>query len=170
MKRVALAIAVLVSTGSSASAQQWIEYRPPGAGYRIEFPGQPAEETREVATNVGKIRMSTSAVEIGDKVFLTITSHYPQHLTMGDPEKNLDGARNGSLRNINGTLRHEERVSVGDAPARRLLIDIPRDNQAAGAVMVLDGHQLLQAIYVGPRGTEEAPEVRRFLSSLSPVR
>lgn len=170
MKRVALVVAVLVSMGSSALAQQWIEYHPPGAGYRIEFPGRPAEDTREVVTNVGKIHMITSAVEIGDKVFLTITSRYPEHLTMGDPEKNLDGARNGSLRKINGTLRREERLSVGDAPARRLLIDIPQDNQAAGAVMVLDGHRLVQAIYVGPRGTEEAPEVRRFLSSLSPVR
>lgn len=54
-------------------------------------------------------------------------------------------------------------------PARHLLIDMPQDN-FADMLMVLDGHQLLQAIYIGPQGTEEPPEARRFLNSFALVR
>jgi hypothetical protein len=152
-----------------AEAQQWIEYQPDGAGYRIAFPGKPTEETREVNTNIGRIRMRTCALGVGNAMFMTISSIYPPQVSMGDPQKNLDGARNGSVRNVNGTLRTEQALNFGDAPARHLVIDIPKDNQAADTLVVLDGHKLVQAIYVGPRGTEETPEVRRFLTSFALV-
>ncbi len=152
-----------------AGAQEWRQYQPDGGGYRVEFPGQPVEDVREVPTNIGQVRMRTSSLTVGDKVFMTITSIYPNQVNMGDPQKNLDGARNGSVQNIKGTLRREERLDVNNMPARHLLIDMPQDN-LADTLLVLDGHQLLQAIYIGPRRTEEPPEARRFLSSFTLVR
>jgi hypothetical protein len=149
-----------------AAAQQWRIYQPEGGNYRVDFPGQPSEDVREVATNVGAIRTRTSSVTIGDKMFMTIISHYPGHVTMGDPQKNLDGIRDGSVRKVNGSLRKEERLEIGDEPARHLLIDLPRET-LADALLVLDDHQLLQAIYVGPRQIEGPPEARRFLGSFA---
>lgn len=170
MNRTLLPAALMVfALAAPAAAQEWRQYQPDGAGYRVDFPGPPTEDVRDVRTNVGPVRMRTSSYTIGDKIFMTIASSYPGSVAMGDPEKNLDGARNGSLQNVKGTLRSERRLNVSSMPARHLLIDMPQDN-FADTLMVLDGHQLLQAIYVGPRGIEEPPEARRFLNSFALVR
>jgi hypothetical protein len=166
----ALLLVALLAAQFAHAQQQWIDYRPAGAGYRVEFPAKPVEDVRDVTTDVGTIKMRTSSVDIGGKVFMTIDSLYPSNVTMGDPQVNLDGARNSGVRNVEGTLRAEERLSVANAPARRMVIDMPRTNQSADALLVLDGRRMYQAVYVGPRGTEQAPEVRRFLSSFALVR
>jgi len=162
------ALVSLVLLGAQiAHAQQWVKYQPDGAGYRVEFPAKPVENTQDITTKVGPVKTRTSAVEVGDKVFMTVHSFYPTDVTMGDPQTNLDGVRNGSVRNVNGKLLSEERLNISNAPARRLLIDMPRSNQAAEALMVLDGNRLYQAVYVGPPGTENTPEAKRFLSSFA---
>jgi hypothetical protein len=150
-----------------ARAQQWIAHQPDGAGYRVEFPAKPVESTQSIATKVGPVKTRTSAIEVGDKVFMTVRSSYPTNVTIGDPQTNLDGIRDGSVRNVNGKLLSEERLNVSNAPARLLLIDMPRSNRAAEALMVLDGNRLCQAVYVGPPGTENTPEAKRFLSSFA---
>jgi hypothetical protein len=86
---------------------------------------------------------------------------------MGDPEGDLDIVRDGGVRNVNGKLLSEERLSIGNAPARRLVIDIPHSNQAAEALIVLADHRLFQAVYVGPRGTQSTEQANRFLSSFA---
>ena len=165
------ALLSLVLLGAQfARAQQWFDHRPDGAGYRVEFPTKPTENSQDLSIAAGTVKMRTSAVEIGDKIFLAIDSLYPTSVDAGDPQANLDSARNGGVRNVNGTLRQEERLTIGSAPARRMVIDIPQTNQVADALLVLDGRRLYQAVYVGPRGTENAPEVRRFLSSFALLR
>ena len=165
MRSCAFAALLALGGAVSANAQQWIDHRPNGGGYRVAFPAQPIEQGRTVDTDVGKVRMQTSAVELDGKIFMTIDSTYPNEFAMGDAEANLDTARNGGLRNVGGKLLSEERLSVDNAPARRLVIDIPRSNQAAEALMVLDGHRLYQAVYLGPRGSHTPDDAKRFLSS-----
>ena len=164
----ALLLSLMTFTASPVHAQQWQEYRPDGAAYRIEFPGSPVQNTRDVATNIGTIHMQTSSVDVGGKTYMMIRSEYPPTVAI-NPEKSLDGARNGSVRRTGGVLRSESRTTVGQAPARHLIIDMPQTNQSADALMILDGRELLQAIYVGPHGTEETPEARRFLASFESV-
>lgn len=153
-----------------AQAQQWIHHQPSGAGYRAEFPAKPVENSHDLSTPAGPVKIRTSAVDVGGKIFMTIDSVYPMSVDVGDPQANLDSARDGGVRNVNGTLRQEERLTVGSAPARRMVIDMPQTSQAADALLILDGRHLYQAVYVGPRGTEKAPEVRRFLSSFALMR
>ena len=153
-----------------AYAQQWKDYQPQGEGYRVEFPGTPTEDTRRTSTNAGVIESHTSALSIGNQTFITVRSDYPSTMTMGDPEANLDRAGAGSIQRANGTLRREERLTVGNAPARHLLIDIPGSNQIADTLLVMQDHRLIQAVYVGPATVQEAPDARRFLSSFALVR
>ena len=162
---LAALLGLVLGAASAAQAQQWIDHRPTGGGYRVAFPAQPIEQGRTVDTDVGKVRMQTSAVEVDGKIFMTIDSSYPTEFKMGDAEANLDTARNGGLRNVGGQLVSEEKLNIDNAPARRLVIDIPRSNQEAEALMVLDGHRLYQAVYLGPRGSQRTEDAKRFLSS-----
>jgi hypothetical protein len=150
----------------SASAQQWVEHRPDGAGYRVTFPAQPAEDVKDIDSVAGPVKTRTSLVEYEDKVFVTIASAYPVDVS-ADPQASLDSARSGSVRNVDGELLSEERLEINNAPARRMVIDLPQSGQVADALVILDGNHLYQAVYVGPRGTAHKEEANRFLSSFA---
>jgi hypothetical protein len=173
MKRLAALTALLSLTlfgVQFAQAQQWIDHRPSGDGYRVEFPAKPVENSQDLDTPSGPVKIRISSVEIDGRTFMSIDSLYPTNVETGDTQANLDSARSGGVRNVEGTLRREERLTVSSAPARRMVIDIPRTNQAADALLVLNGRRLYQVVYLGPRGTENAPEVGRFLSSFTLLR
>jgi len=165
---LAALLSLALAGGQAVQGQNWIDHRPNGGGYRVAFPAQPIEDGgRNVDTTIGAVKMRTSAVEIGGKIFMTIDSVYPSNLAMGDPESDLDIVRDGGVQNVNGKLLSEERLSIDNAPARRVVIDIPHSNQAAEALMVLDGHRLFQAVYLGPRDGQGKDEAKRFLSSFA---
>jgi len=164
---LAALLSLALAGAQAVQAQQWIDHRPNGGGYRVAFPAQPIEDGRNVDTTLGAVKMRTTAVEIDGRIFMTIDSVYPANLPMGDPESDLDIVRDGGVRNVNGKLLSEERLSIGNAPARRVVIDIPHSNQAAEALIVLDDHRLFQAVYVGPRGTQSTEQANRFLSSFA---
>ncbi len=71
-RRSSLAAFALLAFVSVASAQQWVDYRPAGLGYRVEFPGTPAASETDAATAVGQIHSSTATLESGGKVFLVM--------------------------------------------------------------------------------------------------
>ena len=164
---LAALLSLTLAGAQAVQAQQWIDHRPNGGGYRVAFPAQPIEDGRNVDTTLGAVKMRTTAVEIDGRIFMTIDSVYPANLPMGDPESDLDLVRDGGVQNVNGKLLSEERLSIGNAPARRVVIDIPHSNQAAEALIVLDDHRLFQAVYVGPRGTQSTEQANRFLSSFA---
>ncbi len=169
MNRFLLPLLLLLSIGLSlgANAQQWKEYRPGGEGYRVDFPGTPTEDTRRVQTRAGVVELHTSAMGLGNQVFIAIRSNYPSTVDLADREAALDRARNGSLVKAKGTLRSERRLMIGDVPARHVLIDLPDSNQLADAIMVVQDHDLVQAVYIGPNTPQETPDARRFLSSFT---
>ena len=163
-------VLLLVGLSSGACAQQWKEYQPSGQGYRVDFPGTPTEDTRRVQTRAGTMELRTSAMGLGDQTFIAVRSDYPSTVDLGDPQAALDRARNGSLVKAKGTLRSEQRLMIGNAPARHLLIDLPESNQLADAIMVVEDHHLVQAVYIGPNTPQETPAARRFLSSFTLVK
>jgi len=171
MNRILLPLLLLlVGLSSAANAQQWKEYRPSGEGYRIDFPGTPTEDTRRVQTHAGTVELRTSAMGLGNQAFIAIRSDYPPTVDLRNPQAALDRARNGSLVKAKGILRSEQRLTIGDAPARHVLIDLPDSNQLADAIMVMQGHHLVQAVYVGPNTPRETPDAQRFLSSFALVK
>ncbi len=169
MRPISLAavFALTLLGAHDALAQQWIEHRPDGAGYRVTFPAQPAEEVKDLDSVAGPVKTRTSLVEYEDKVFVAIASAYPVDVSAGDAQASLDSARSGSVRNVDGELLSEERLEINNAPARRMLIDLPQSGQVADALVVLDGNRLYQAVYVGPRGSAHKEEANRFLSSFA---
>ena len=165
-----LSLAVLCAAVPAGAQQQWVGYRPAGAGYRVEFPGTPKPDAEDVQTKSGPIRMHMAEVQRGtDTVFLSIHSVHPASSLSADPQVTLDSARNGGVTNVKGKLREEKRLTVGGVPARRIVIDIPDEKQGAVALIVLSGNRLYQAISVFPAGRENSADVQRFLNSFALV-
>ena len=150
------------------SQGQWTEYAPAGLGYRVQFPGAPKESQGTTQTSAGPLRISVATLEsTGGISSLASSTVYPAAALYDDPQHALTKARSGGLRNVRGKLRVEERLMVSGAPARRVIVDVPRRRQVYVGLFVLSGDRLYQAMIGVPAGQENAPEVNRFLNSLA---
>jgi hypothetical protein len=152
-----------------ALAQSWVEYRPAGAGFRIEVPGEPQVSNEEIKTDVGLVPTTTAVVEIDTTMaFVVMHSSYTEKQLAGrSPERILNGARDGSVRGR--TLRSEQQLTVGGHPARRLIID-DKDGFVFVSQVILVGTQLNQAIFVSQtKGAEDSADAKRFIDSFAIV-
>jgi hypothetical protein len=160
---------VLAAAVVAHAQQQWVEHRPAGAGYRIEFPEQPTLDAQEVATTAGNVTVHIAKVGIGDVGLVSMHNSYPKG-TLGDPTDALSRGRDNVLRmKASRKLRSEQNLSVGGAPAKRIIIDDSDGNQVIIDLMVVSGDILYQAITASPKGGENSPDVQRFLSSFALV-
>lgn len=146
--------------------QTWLEYRPKGVGYSIELPRQWTVSNQDVPTDLGPIKMYMATVNKTSAAYMSIYSIFPKdHVDRTPPETLLDNARNGAIRNVNGTLRTEQRMQVGGHPARHIVVDT--DTSRVSQRLVLVDVKLIQAIYVGPAGSEKDADVVRFFGSFA---
>jgi hypothetical protein len=140
-------LAILLSLLSSAVNAQPVLYQPPGAGFRIEFPGPPETSTRDL----GSIRVLLARYEVQDMTFLAAAAVLPPAVAQ-DPHGALDAARNDAIGGEGRTLLVERRLSVGGQPARRLILDDPGRRQRAVVLLVVRGDRLYRlSVEADPR-------------------
>ena len=168
IRSTALALLFLLAP-LAAQAQEWVEHKPAGAGYRIEFPGQPVLSSRDITTDVGAVKMHIAVVERGPSIaFVALHNSFPAG-AVGEPQAALDRGRDRALATGRRTLLKEERITVSGAPALRLIVEDVNDSAILTILAVVSGDSLYQAIYVVPKGLQDSPEGRRFLSSFALV-
>lgn len=155
-----LALAAL----ADGAAAQWLEHRAAAEGYRAEFPSRPEASQQEVQTPIGPVRLSMRTATWSGLSFLTVYNAYPNDVA---PERRLDGARDGAVRNVRGILREERVLTVSGAPARRIIVDVPQQQMVAVQLLVVRNNRLYQAIVVGPVGTEASAHAARFINSFA---
>lgn len=155
----AAALAALAFATSHASAQDWTTYQPRGLGFQIDFPAPPESTTpRDTPAFTG----SQAALAVrGRSVFLVYCDPVASQKSTVDPQTILDAALKAHKKNV--VVQSELTISVGNLPARHLVTA----NHAYVYVtrLILLDNRLVQIIYGGPPGTQNSPEVRRFISS-----
>jgi hypothetical protein len=158
---------VLAAAAVAHAQQQWVEHRPAGAGYRIEFPGQPTVESQEVKTAAGNVTVHVAKVDVSNVGFVALHNSYPKG-AVGNPKDALIRGRDGALNKPGRKLRSEQNLSVGGAPAKRIIVDVD-GGQVIIDLIVVSGDNLYQAITASPKGSENSPDVQRFISSFALV-
>jgi hypothetical protein len=166
--RASLVAAFVVALCGVAFAQTWLEYRPPGGGYRVEFPEQPKSSVKKADTPAGPIEVTQVLLDRGSIAFLISVNDYPQQIVAKlSVEQVLDGVRDGQI-SAGATLRNEQKLTMGNQPARRLILDRP-DGLSFFSQIVFAGTRLFQAIYAGPKGTESGEDAVKFINSFALV-
>lgn len=160
---VLLLITLSPAFGTSASAQQWQEYRPAGAGYRLEVPGVPELRILQVPTVVG-IRPVHRAVVQGGEAWFGV-SHFSNPGGPAIPASVVEGV----LENMEGEIRESRDLTVDGLPAHRLVLDRQANKQVLVAIAVVSPVSIIQIMYLGPSGTESQPVVMRFFASFAAV-
>ena len=166
-----LATALLLVTCSIAQAQSppWGEYKPAGAGFRVEFPTEPEIETEEVPTDAGPLHMTTAESAIkGEAAYIVSHGLLPPNLII-DPNVALDNAREGLIGSSKAKLRRERRFTIDGQPARRLLLESPDNSLTVIAILVWTRNHYYSMSVIVPRGEENGEKVDRFLKSFTLV-
>jgi len=163
---VVLAVAT-VSFAAPALAQEWIEYKPAGVGYRVVMPEAPKLTAQDVPTAVGPIKATLAIVERANTAFIVGHNDYPPQAIAGrSMDEVLDGIVQGQVgRN---RLREKQSITISERPARFAIIDDAQGQVIVSRAVMVET-RLFQAIYVGPKGSETGEDAQRFLNSFALV-
>ncbi len=109
-------VAVLLMAAHMA-AQEWTNFSSAEGRFSILMPAKAAAGTFDLQT--GSIKVTAHAFTALSQSIMVMCGYYDFPLPPQDPEKVFDGTRNGSIRNVHGTLLMEEKLAKDGYSGRR---------------------------------------------------
>ncbi|MCA9055107.1 MAG: hypothetical protein KDA75_14800 [Planctomycetaceae bacterium] len=162
------AICLLATTGFCAA--EWTPFSSQRAGFKASFPTAPQESVQSIETALGPIPYTTymSEIENGSVAFGVAYNDYPEEVLGADPEKILDGGRDGARDNLGGTIVSEISLSYRGHPGREftILSEVQGQRLMYHTRLFLIGTRLyqMQIVRVGETPVDLADAIRFFSS------
>lgn len=135
--------------------------------FSVLFPGKPTKKLQLLRTPAGEIDLWMFSAGSKKSVFVVGYADYPQRLiNNSDPTRMLDGARDGAVRNVRGSLVDETEIDFYGYPARELEIEVPQKG-TVGARLILIDNRLYQVMVVSQSARILDRKGSEFLDSFS---
>jgi hypothetical protein len=167
MQRLMLLTAVVCA--QLASAADWKPFN--GGEYSISFPGTPTTSSRTDQTGIGPVKSSVVTVELPHQSFTLAITEYPLDLVKkSQPAKMLEGARDGAVANVQGTLDKDIAVQLdsGDPkkkwPGREFTAHTSKAVMASRLYLV--NNKLYSLLLVRDQTVTDDADFTRFADSL----
>jgi hypothetical protein len=146
----------------------WSEYSSAEGAFSVLMPGTPTEQTQAQDTEMGTIDVHSFTFEEGDVAYLVGYNVFPAAVIgAASSDSMLDGARDGQVNAVKGTLVNEQKITLGAYPGRELEIQIEDSDGTLSlrsrTFLVRD--RLYQVMVVGPKGQSTSPDTTKFLDS-----
>jgi len=147
------------------------EFKSEAGNFSVQTPYTLKESSESLDTQVGEIEIHSFLGEQGNESVSIGYTDYPAELVqVSDPERILDGSRDGAVANVKGELVSETRISLDGYPGRELTISVIADNKQEivlrGRVFLVE-NRLYQIMAVAPKGKENAKNIDAFLQSFA---
>ena len=146
----------------------WKQLGTQQGGFFIMMPGDPKSDIQDVITAVGSLELHTYALDMEEFSYMVSYSDYPSNLVRNaDVEERLDGARDGAVDNVDGTLVGERKIRLQGHPGRELWIEATMDGEKglAQVRIYMVGARLYQVIAGGLKASFSESNAERFLNS-----
>jgi hypothetical protein len=153
---IALAVASVIP--ATVQAEDWVEYRPDGIGFRIEMPDEPKLETKKSKSGVSY----QAVVGVDNSAFLVIYGE-KDGMKTGDRDTLLDAVVQGQ--SDGKKVLDVKKDMIGGLTARRVKLRDSDNDEFEIRTVIID-NRLVQALFVGRLGDKAG---RRFLDSLAVV-
>ncbi len=157
---------VAVFLPDAARAQGWIEYKPEGGRFRVDFPALPKIAIVKMPIGNGNTVPMTEATAVVARV-AHIASYvdYPANVTKGAAaDVILNTVRNGAA--SGGSYRDEKKLQIGRVEGREFTVVQPGGTIAVSRIYWSRG-RLFQLVVDGQAGIENQPATRHFLDSFA---
>ena len=145
------------------------EFKSEAGRFSIMTPYALKESTQSVDTKAGKIDLHLFVADKGNKSYMVMYSDYPaEAVKASDPEKMLDGSRDGAVSNIHGQLISEAHIAFDGFPGRDLTISAKNEKGQAMTLRIhyfLVENRLYQVLAIYTSDQENKAEIDGFLTS-----
>ena len=166
MRRLLLAFVALLLACSPPLPEGWIVVAPDETGFRVAMPRMPESRTQSVETPAGTIVMHVYTLDEGYRSMSVAYGDYPGGLIEANgPDPILDGARDGAVANLRGTLVSHDRIRSGFHQGRDVAIASPDGELLYRMRFFLIDRRLYQIIAVAKPEEAQGGEVQAFLDS-----
>ncbi len=163
-RRIAVAVSLFILMAPAGCYKpEWRPYTSTGGDYSVSFPAAAKEEDSTLQTAAGPTTMHQAEATLGTTAYFVASNQFAAPSEV-DAEKILDGARDGQLRKVNGTLTKEERTTLGGYPARILAAKTPQGLYIWCKVIWVKKQRLYQVLVVSPSESNQA-NAQTFIDS-----
>ncbi len=170
-KFVILSISLLLACCLPActAAPKFQEFKSEAGRFAVMAPLTLQEEAQELETQAGKIHLHVFSGQRDDiGYFVSYCDYPPEIVQRGDPEKMLDGSRDGAVSNANGKLLSETKITLEGHPGRELVMEARDESGRGGTIkgrLFMVKNRLYQVMVVAPRGQAGGQATDTFLQS-----
>jgi hypothetical protein len=159
-----LALAVLAAALAGCSREDTVVSQ--DGGFKATFPVKAQTTSMPVKSGELDVTMNMVAAEKNGASFVVSYVDYPAgSLAQKSSDQAFQDIIDGTLGNVQGTLRNAAPITLGGTAGREVLIDVPAQNVVVHERIFLVGDRLYQVMYGGPKGTENANDATAFLDS-----
>ena len=172
MPRKALATLLLLFSAATAygiqAEPEWVKFTAPKGLFSLQSPHEPKLEEPPDAKPEEPPHSRFNDFEDGYGFVI----EYFEGLTIGDPEKYLDGTRDGIVKAINGTLTGQDKITLDGYHGREVSISITAANGTVLFVrtrIYLVGTSMFSVSYVWRKDGDPAVRAKmgeRYFSSV----
>ena len=165
MKRLAVAASVVLLL-AAPRATPAEPFAPLDGQFRVQFPGKPKENTANVGSGIGKLKVFTATYsDDAGNVFMVSYTDFPEGAAEGDNgEAILDGARAG-LKGKDGDVLADEPRGLGRRKIDGREVIVKKGNQHVRVWLALRGDRLFQVGVIGTPEFVKSKEATAFLAS-----
>ncbi|RNC86290.1 MAG: hypothetical protein ED556_08325 [Winogradskyella sp.] len=180
MKNLLFAIAFLLTL--SLNAQDWVTVKDIDLGYRLDFPTTATKDNKDVPTAKGNVVMHTYTAypAAGDDniLYMSSFSEYPESFfpeglkTQEQIDTVLEGAVNGAVTNVNGTLLSKKDIVFNGYPGRHFKIEVDQAGSTYILTMwnILVDYRMYIVQTIALKGSEENDNFKKFLDSFELIK
>ncbi len=161
-------------------AQDWKKLKKEDFEFRVEFPVTPESSQQSVPTDIGPQIMDmysgdmTGSRTTGNLFFSMIRTEYPaEYFENADDQfekERLDGAVNGAVTNVNGSLLSQEFVSFNGYPGREIIIGVYNNTSFLHMNVYLVDNKLYILQVIADDKKKENEERQRFFESFDLIK
>ena len=142
----------------------WSEYSYTADGFAISAPHLPVGKKLVAPTDVGPVTSQIYSVDLGsDNAFMFSSTHYDQGLVSSRAADALEGAKNGAVANVHGTLVSQQHISIDGNPGYEIVITA--SNYHVRERIYVVGDYLYQLLAIAPVGAPLPKDADKFLGS-----
>jgi hypothetical protein len=161
-----LSLLLLLAPASGFAEESWKDHRSDECRCSAQFPGTPTAKNQTIPSKDGPLESKMIMLEVPSSAFYAVAYvDYPKDaVAASKPDELLNGARDGAVGKVKGSLKSETKISMNGFPGRELNIDAPKDLALIARIFLVK-ERLYQTIVVMPKARIDAAENRKFLDS-----
>jgi hypothetical protein len=143
----------------------WQKFTSDEGRFTALFRGTPSKKTESAPTPVGSIEFYHYSIDTGDGAHSVAYCDFPATIVQkGDLGKMLDGARDGALGRVKGTLVKETKISLNGCRGREFLIKIKED-AFCRAQIFLARNRMYVVQFLGNRQLVDSKDADKFFDA-----